>query len=145
MLDDLSKNPNRDERRAPESQPAGPMADREVPLPAASPAFDTMHRWLDGEATEQEARRSEGGRYVDLWQRVGEEATERRQLAAPAGLADRIMLALPTETPRAAWRFRFGWPQPAVARSRAAHSSRPTTSSSVVSPRSRAYHRRASR
>ena len=102
MLDDLSKNPNRDERRAPESQPAGPMADREVPLPAASPAFDTMHRWLDGEATEQEARRSEGGRYVDLWQRVGEEATERRQLAAPAGLADRIMFALPTETPRAA-------------------------------------------
>lgn len=103
MLDDLTKRPNGDAQRAPEPRAAGnnvPMVDREVPLPAAPQPFDAMHRWLDNEASEEEVAGSEGARYTELWRRVDVEVESRRQMAAPVGLADRIMLAVPETVPQ---------------------------------------------
>ncbi|HEX6630134.1 MAG TPA: hypothetical protein VF048_03545 [Gemmatimonadaceae bacterium] len=103
MLDDLNKRPNADGQRDPASRvpgPGSPMADREVPIPAATP-FDAMHRWLDAEGSEAEALRDEeSARYVALWRRVDTETAGRRSARAPRDLTDRIMNALPGAGPQ---------------------------------------------
>ena len=105
MLDDLSKRPNGGDShrdRAPRTpQPAGPLADREVPLASARP-LEAMHRWLDGEGSEADALRGESARYVELWRRIEAETERRRHLATPAHLQDRIMLAIPHDLPQPA-------------------------------------------
>lgn len=102
MLDDLNKRPNADgQRDAGQRAPdrGSPMADREVPIPAATP-FEAMHRWLDAEGTEAEAQQdTESARYVALWRRVDAEAASRRSARAPRDLTDRIMNALPGAAP----------------------------------------------
>jgi hypothetical protein len=105
MLDDLNKRPNADGQRDPASRmpaPGSPMADREVPIPAATP-FDAMHRWLDAEGSESEALRDEeSARYVALWRRMDAETAGRRAARAPRDLTDRIMNALPGAGPQVA-------------------------------------------
>jgi hypothetical protein len=85
-------------------QPERPLADREVPLdrngPTRSTAIaDAVHAWLDGEATESEARRAESNREVDFWKRLDEDLAARRRLRTPAHLQAQIMNALPMHAP----------------------------------------------
>lgn len=74
-----------------------PMADREVPLPGTAAAAGTslvIHQWLDGEASEAEARRADAGQ-VKLWNRVTAEADQRRRMTTPTYVAANIMAAIP--------------------------------------------------
>lgn len=81
-------------------QPAHPLADREVPLgPARTTIAESVHAWLDGEATESQARRGESGRDIDFWKRLDEDLAARRRLRTPAHLQARIMNALPMHAP----------------------------------------------
>ena len=78
-------------------------ADREVPLPAM-PAADgqdnVVQLWLDGEATEADARRSNNSA-VEIWMRVQRDAGQMHQVKAPAHLAANIMAALAPKAPLA--------------------------------------------
>jgi hypothetical protein len=74
-----------------------PMADREVPLPGTAAAAGTslvIHQWLDGEASEAEARRADAGQ-VKMWNLVTAEADQRRRMTTPAYVAANIMAAIP--------------------------------------------------
>jgi hypothetical protein len=79
---------------------APPLADREVPLPGAelggTPA--AVHAWLDGEATEADARAADA-RQVALWNRIADETSARRRMTTPAHVHANIMSALPAATP----------------------------------------------
>lgn len=74
-----------------------PMADREVPLPGTAAAAGTslvIHQWLDGEASEAEARRADAGQ-VKMWNLVTAEADQRRRMTTPTYVAANIMAAIP--------------------------------------------------
>ena len=78
-------------------------ADREVPLPAMTAADgqdNVVQLWLDGEATEADARRSNNSA-VELWMRVQRDAGQMQQVKAPAHLAANIMAALAPKAPLA--------------------------------------------
>ncbi len=79
--------------------PAVPMADREVPIELARTP-DMVHAWLDGELSISALRGAESARHVEFWSQVDQEVEERRQIHAPADLAERIMAALPDASPR---------------------------------------------
>ncbi|HET9013890.1 MAG TPA: hypothetical protein VFN38_18825, partial [Gemmatimonadaceae bacterium] len=101
MRDDLHSDGLDDGRRRerPE-QPGRPLADREVPLgPPRSTIADAVHAWLDGDATESQARRGGAGREVDFWKRLDEDLAVRRRLRTPAYLPTQIMNALPMHAP----------------------------------------------
>ena len=101
MHNDFNSEKSREEnRRGAESvEGSRPMSDREVPLPSRKEATSVMHQWLDGEIPEAAVRAVGGEREVRLWNALGTELEVRRQIAAPVGLADRIMAALPQNTP----------------------------------------------
>ncbi|MHB1223028.1 MAG: hypothetical protein ACYC2G_03120 [Gemmatimonadaceae bacterium] len=98
MLDNLNMHPNSDGKRDSQLRPPSEnprVGDREVPINTTSP-FDAMHRWLDGEAGEAEARHdTDSARYVALWRRIGAEAGSRRVEAAPASIVANVMSAIP--------------------------------------------------
>ena len=75
-----------------------PLADREVPLPGMAAADDptmvAIHQWLDGEATEVDARRADA-KQVDMWNKIAGETDQRRRMVTPAYVAANIMNALP--------------------------------------------------
>ena len=78
-------------------------ADREVPLPAMTAADgqdNVVQLWLDGEATEADARRSNNSA-VEIWMRVQRDAGQMQQVKAPAHLAANIMAALAPKAPLA--------------------------------------------
>lgn len=80
-----------------------PVADREVPLPgmtAADGKAETVQMWLDGEATEADARQS-NDKAVEFWMRVQHDADQMHQVKAPAHLAANIMAALAPKAPLA--------------------------------------------
>ena len=80
-----------------------PLADREVPLPgvsAADTAADTVQMWLDGEATETEAREA-NDKAVEFWARVAKDTDTMRQVKAPAHFTATIMAALSVKAPLA--------------------------------------------
>lgn len=73
------------------------VADREVPLPgiaAADAGAGVINQWLDGEASEAEARRADGPA-VDFWKRLDVDADRMRRMKTPANVAANIMAALP--------------------------------------------------
>ena len=85
-------------------QPERPLADREVPLDGngsmqSTAIADAVHAWLDGEATESEARSADSNREVDFWTRLDEDLAARRRLRTPAHLQAQIMNALPMHAP----------------------------------------------
>jgi hypothetical protein len=101
MRDDLSFD-GLDEggKRERPGQPRRPLTDREVPLgPPSTSINDAVHAWLDGEATESQARRLESNREVDFWKRLDEDLAARRRLRTPAHLQAQIMNALPMHAP----------------------------------------------
>lgn len=75
-----------------------PLADREVPLTGTVAADDgsalMIHQWLDGEASEADARRADA-KQVDLWKMISVETEQRRRVTTPASLAANIMAAIP--------------------------------------------------
>ncbi len=74
-----------------------PVADREVPLlevAAADTTTDAVHLWLDGEASEADARQADD-KAVQFWARVAKDTDTMRQTKAPAHLMANIMAALP--------------------------------------------------
>ena len=80
---------------SPRSMP--PMADREIPLDGGHPSL-LVQQWLDGEVSENAARRAEA-QDVELWQRINEEAERRRRMVTPSPVLDRIMAAIPQAAP----------------------------------------------
>ncbi len=96
---------NRD-AAADRSQADRPMADREVPLPGLTGESEgevtVLQQWLDGDASEVDARRSDT-KPVDLWNRISAETDRRRRMTTPSHLSAQIMAALPAlEAPVAA-------------------------------------------
>ena len=88
------------QQRERSEQSERPLADREVPLgPPRSSIAEAVHAWLDGEATESQARRSDSGRDVDFWKRLDEDLAARRRLRTPSHLHAQIMNALPMHAP----------------------------------------------
>ncbi len=74
-----------------------PVADREVPLPevaAADTVTDVLNMWLDGEASEADAREADA-KAVQFWARVANDTNTMRQVKAPTHLMANIMAALP--------------------------------------------------
>ena len=102
MFDDLQSDGLGEGRKRDDSgQPGRPLADREVPLgpTRTSTIADAVHAWLDGEATESQARRGDSNRDVDFWKRLDEDLAARRRLRTPAHLQAQIMNALPMHAP----------------------------------------------
>lgn len=95
MLDDLNSRPGAGDLSG--EQAWVPGGDREVPLSAKAQA--TLHRWLDGEATEAEAVVADA-KHTELWRRVNAETARRRQMKTPPYVETRIMQSLPTGVPR---------------------------------------------
>jgi hypothetical protein len=77
-----------------------PLADREVPLPGAELGATpvAVHAWLDGEASEADARLADA-KQVALWNRIAEETSARRRMATPTHVHANIMNALPAASP----------------------------------------------
>jgi hypothetical protein len=101
MFDDLHSDGLGDGRkRERPGHSERPLSDREVPLgPPSTSIADAVHAWLDGEATESQARRVESARQVDFWKRLDEDLAARRRLRTPAHLQAQIMNALPMHAP----------------------------------------------
>jgi hypothetical protein len=73
------------------------LADREVPLPGTASADTTasvVQQWLDGEASEAEARRADGPA-VDFWKRLDVDTDRLRRMKTPTHVAASILAALP--------------------------------------------------
>ncbi len=112
MFDDLNPRAGRDGiGRTSGHQPprdADALTDREVPLDNSSRLTGAMHAWLDGEANETSLKLSDATeKQVELWKRIGAEATVRRQMTTPVYVQQRIMAALPNAVPARAqpwWR-----------------------------------------
>lgn len=74
-----------------------PLADREVPLPgtaAADANASVINQWLDGEASEAEARRADAPA-VEFWTKVAGDADRMKRMKTPAHVAANIMAAIP--------------------------------------------------
>lgn len=115
MLDDMNMHREqvgaRPDRARERERPM--IGDREVPLNGGTAPLAAMHRWLDGEGREAEARRDpDSAQHVEFWHRLSAEVVERGRVSAPAGLTDRIMAAIPAMPAEAA-------PTPVVASSAA--------------------------
>ena len=112
MFDDLNPRARRDGiGRTPGHQPPrdnDALTDREVPLDNTSRLSGAMHAWLDGDASETSLKLSDATeKQVELWKRIGEEASARRQMKTPVHVQQRIMAALPDAAPSRAmpwWR-----------------------------------------
>ncbi len=88
-------------REAARPATGAPMADREVPLPGSEAFGSTpaaVHAWLDGEATEADARAADA-KQVAMWARIADETTARRRMTTPSYVQQRIMDALPDARP----------------------------------------------
>jgi hypothetical protein len=72
--------------------------DREVPLnPRRTPVV--VQAWLDGDATMTDAARGENARDVEFWNRLNKEAEARRHMRTPVHVQQRIMEAIPRNSP----------------------------------------------
>lgn len=56
-----------------------------------------VHQWLDGEASEAEARRADA-RETALWAKISDETERRGRMTTPAPVLDRLMAAIPAES-----------------------------------------------
>jgi hypothetical protein len=85
-------------RESMREQGNAPLSDREVPLnPRRTPAV--VQAWLDGDTTMADAARGSSQRDVEFWNRINEQAEERRRMRTPVHVQQRIMDALPRSTP----------------------------------------------
>jgi len=94
--DDL--NPKTREARDAAASVERPLADREVPLPgiaAADAAAGVVQAWLDGEASEADARRADG-KSVEFWMKLNGDADRMKRMKTPTHVMANIMAAIPT-------------------------------------------------
>ena len=103
MLDrhEAHEDPNPKAREARDAAVSAerPLADREVPLPgmaAADAAPGVISQWLDGEASEADARRADD-KAVEFWMKVNGDADRLRRAKTPAHVMSNIMAALPVK------------------------------------------------
>jgi hypothetical protein len=89
---------SRPSREVPRESGARPMADREVPI-GVSRTTDLVHAWLDGELSESALVGQDAGRQIEFWKRLDRDLESRRHMQTPAYVTQRIMDALPQETP----------------------------------------------
>ena len=101
MINDLHGPDGRAENnRDPLKQDSGSshLSDREVPLhPRRTPAV--VQAWLDGEVSMNDAIRADAGKDVEFWNRLNEQAEERRHMRTPVHVQQRIMEAIPRSAP----------------------------------------------
>ena len=103
MLDDihsdggLSRNGQKRPRQADDERP---VTDREVPLsqPAERRLSPVVQAWLDGELSEEAARKVDS-KDVDFWKRLDDEALRRRHMRTPAQVQARIIASIPEGVP----------------------------------------------
>jgi hypothetical protein len=100
MTHDDMNQPRREETGAERSRRPRDeqVSDREVPIrhrrtPAA------VHAWLDGDLPEAAVRRGDMAKDVEFWEKLNEEADQRRRMRTPAHVYQQIMDALPQNTP----------------------------------------------
>lgn len=93
MRDDLRPDEVAGSPRAPARTASEP--EREVALPRTRVIPAQVHAWLDGEGTEEAARRAGGARDVELWKRIDGVISPRRGSGVPLGFLARLMEALP--------------------------------------------------
>lgn len=93
MLDDLNSRKGGEDLSGEQWVPG---TDREVPLSTKAQA--AVHRWLDGESSEDDAVLADR-KHVDMWRRVNAETSRRRQVMTPAYVETRIMQSLPAGVP----------------------------------------------
>jgi len=87
------------------AESAGPVADREVPIPSGQATL-LLHQWLDGEIPVSQVTASQNGSdAVDLWNRINNEAELLRSRTTPLYVHKRIMDALPDDL----YRLRQPW------------------------------------
>ena len=79
-----------------DTRDAAVSADR----PAADTITDAVNMWLDGEASEADAREA-NDKAVQFWARVAKDTDTMRHVKAPAHLMANIMAALPGKAPLA--------------------------------------------
>lgn len=94
MLDDLHSD-DLPEQPRPAPDRSRPASDREVPLdlPAAV-LSDAVHAWLDGESSEDSARREQPAD-VEFWKRMSADLARYAAQRPQPGFAARVMAALP--------------------------------------------------
>ena len=100
MMHDDMNQPRREETGADRGRPPRDqqLPDREVPIrrrrtPAA------VHAWLDGDLPEAAVRRGDMAKDVEFWDKLNQEADQRRRMRTPAHVYQQIMDALPQTTP----------------------------------------------
>jgi hypothetical protein len=103
MMADLTPSPEgerptaRGDRDA--AQPsAAPLADREVPL-RADGAMAALNAWLDGEGPAPRLANNQLTPEAELWSKIGEATSARRQVRTPQHVAAQIMASLPESAP----------------------------------------------
>ena len=99
MRDDLLPDSLEDDESEDASPPAPgrtrPFADREVPLgPSPMTIADAVHAWLDGEGSEDSARRFGRAEDVEFWKRLEGAVRAGRRATAPTGLQARVLDAI---------------------------------------------------
>jgi hypothetical protein len=77
-------------------EPATPLTDREVPLPAAA-EFVALHAWLDGEVEEMPVSTAAAARQRDVWRRINEDAARMRRMSPPPFIEQKVMQAIATD------------------------------------------------
>jgi hypothetical protein len=80
-----------------------PVADREVPLPgvtAADATANVIQQWLDGEASEADARRADD-KAVEFWMKTSADTDRMRRMKTPSHVMASIMAAIPVKEPSA--------------------------------------------
>jgi hypothetical protein len=92
----------RDQRETP-SATERPMVDREVPLPgieAADAQAGVINQWLDGEASEADARLADE-KSVQFWMKTAADTDRMGRLKTPSHVMANIMAAIPVKEPSA--------------------------------------------
>lgn len=105
MMDDRLTPDGGAERARREVRPDPTLATPDVAgiAPDADATFELTNRpvtevqqWLDGEATEADARRAEP-RETAMWAKIADETERRGRMTTPAPVLDRLMAAIPAQ------------------------------------------------
>jgi hypothetical protein len=103
MMADLTPTPEGERPiargdREPAQPNTAPLADREVPL-RADGAMAALNAWLDGEGPAPRLANNQLTPEAELWSRIGEATSARRQVKTPQHVAAQIMAAIPEGAP----------------------------------------------
>lgn len=103
MMDDQLRpegaaSPERARRTDPTLATPDAGADTDATFELTGRPVTEVHQWLDGEASEAEARRADA-RDTEMWAKIQGETERRGRMTTPAPVLDRLMAAIPAEPP----------------------------------------------